>query len=252
MSINRTIQLSIPRPCSQHWEGMPVNETGRFCDSCNKSVIDFTHFSDQQLADFFKKAKGNVCGKLRNDQLNKSLHPLQQTNSHSIPKFLISAALAIGLGNNAYSKEKLVHPTILQAAMDGENEAAENNPIAGSDSTRIISATVIDQATKETIPGVTVLIEGTTITTSTNINGFFQLDISSHLYADTIKLIISSIGYTTKIVKYAPVDVPSKSTIELTGDAQLILTSVGGIGYWKPTFRQRIKYWFIRKIRNNG
>jgi hypothetical protein len=247
--MNRTIELSIPTPCSQNWDEMSMNEKGRFCDSCKKLVIDFTHYSDQQLADFFKSSKGNVCGKLRNDQLHKSLHPAQQTNNYSIPKFLVSAALTIGFGNNVNADEK--HMEAIHVVANEEKEAEKNNSIAGADSTRIISGTILDMKTKETIPGATILLEGDTVATSTNMNGFFSIDISSRLHADTIKLIISSVGYSTKVLKYSPEHFPSKLTIELTEDAQLILTSVGGIGYWKPTLWQRLKYRF-RKIINHA
>jgi len=44
---------------------------GRFCLSCQKSVVDFSTMSDQQILLYFKKAKENTCGKFREDQLNR-------------------------------------------------------------------------------------------------------------------------------------------------------------------------------------
>ncbi|HRG54260.1 MAG TPA: mucoidy inhibitor MuiA family protein [Bacteroidia bacterium] len=56
-----------------------------------------------------------------------------------------------------------------------------------------IKGIVIDAKTHETLPGVTILIEGTTIATSTDINGNFSITRS----ANGKNLVFSSIGYKT-------------------------------------------------------
>jgi hypothetical protein len=134
-----SVQLSIPQPCSQNWEAMSVNETGRFCDNCNKPVIDFTNYSDQQLADFFKRSKGTICGKLRNDQLEKELYPSQYSQNRSFPQLLVSAALAIGLGNNAYANDEHIAPTAIHVVASAEKEVEKSNAVTGGDSTRFVS-----------------------------------------------------------------------------------------------------------------
>jgi hypothetical protein len=43
---------------------MTPGDKGRFCDSCQKTVHDFTGMSDMQLIAFFKKpSTGSVCGR---------------------------------------------------------------------------------------------------------------------------------------------------------------------------------------------
>lgn len=69
----KTIQLSVPKPCHENWDAMTPDEKGRFCDSCQKSVVDFSEMSDRQLAEFFKKPVGSVCGRFHNDQLNREI-----------------------------------------------------------------------------------------------------------------------------------------------------------------------------------
>lgn len=61
---------------------------------------------------------------------------------------------------------------------------------------RVVKGTIIDSKTKETLPGVTVLVEGTNIATSTNMNGEFSINVEG----EGKKLVISSIGYVTKTV----------------------------------------------------
>jgi hypothetical protein len=52
-TIMKKIAISIPKPCSEKWTEMEVAEEGRFCQSCEKTVIDFTKFSDKELLAFF-------------------------------------------------------------------------------------------------------------------------------------------------------------------------------------------------------
>lgn len=61
---------------------------------------------------------------------------------------------------------------------------------------RVVKGTITDSKTKETLPGVTVLVEGTTVATSTNMNGEFTINVEG----EGKKLVISSIGYVTKTV----------------------------------------------------
>jgi hypothetical protein len=248
--MNNNIQLSIPKPCSQNWEGMSVNETGRFCGSCNKSVIDFTRYTDQQLINFLNKSSGEVCGKLKPDQLSKPLHSKHQSNKRSIPQLLLSAALVVGLGNNVYAKEKQGEVRIIQAPTNEKKAEQKKNSQTSSDSTHCIKGTVTDKRTKETIPGATILLEGSTIATATDMNGYFKLDVSDFLQMDTIKLIISSLGYENQTLKFTARNLISNSTIELIADTTLTPIIMGGISFQKPSLWQRVRYFFRSKFNN--
>lgn len=69
----KKIQLSIPEPCHENWQGMTPNEQGRFCGSCQKTVVDFTNMSDSQIISFFKEPKASVCGRLHPDQIERDI-----------------------------------------------------------------------------------------------------------------------------------------------------------------------------------
>src|SRR5436190_2476819 len=72
--MKKQIQLSIPTPCHEDWDKMNPVEKGRFCDSCQKKVIDFSNMSDREIAAFFKKpSTGSVCGRFMQDQLDRSI-----------------------------------------------------------------------------------------------------------------------------------------------------------------------------------
>ena len=61
---------------------------------------------------------------------------------------------------------------------------------------RTIKGTVKDAKTNETLPGATVLVEGTTTGTNTDINGAYTLTVDG----EGKKLVISALGYVTQIV----------------------------------------------------
>ncbi len=61
---------------------------------------------------------------------------------------------------------------------------------------RAIKGTVKDSKTNETLPGVTVLVEGTTTATTTDAKGEYTINVEG----EGKKLIISSVGYITQTV----------------------------------------------------
>jgi len=71
------IQYSIPDPCEKSWNEMTPESTGRFCGSCEKSVVDFTAMSDFSIVNYLEKHKDEkVCGRFTKPQLDRvySLH----------------------------------------------------------------------------------------------------------------------------------------------------------------------------------
>ena len=71
--MSKYLSITIPEGCTQDWNKMEQRTTGKHCDSCKKTVIDFTLMTDNQLTNFFKKNTGNVCGRFYDDQLNKQI-----------------------------------------------------------------------------------------------------------------------------------------------------------------------------------
>lgn len=69
----KKFQLHVPEPCHEDWNEMTPEAQGKFCGACKKSVVDFTGMSDGQVAEFFKKATGSVCGRFHEDQLDRDI-----------------------------------------------------------------------------------------------------------------------------------------------------------------------------------
>lgn len=82
------IKIVIPNPCLQSWDEMTPEGQGRFCAHCNKTVIDFTMWSDAALYNFFSKDKGPTCGRFLGSQLDRPINIPQQPHSRLYRMFV--------------------------------------------------------------------------------------------------------------------------------------------------------------------
>jgi len=48
-------KIQISNPCHEEWAGMEADSNRKFCTSCQKSVTDFTHFTDAELKQWFNQ-----------------------------------------------------------------------------------------------------------------------------------------------------------------------------------------------------
>lgn len=63
--------ISIPKPCHENWNNMTPKYKGRFCNSCVKTVIDFTKMNTYEIQDFINDNKSNrICGHFKQSQLD--------------------------------------------------------------------------------------------------------------------------------------------------------------------------------------
>jgi hypothetical protein len=127
------INLYIPEPCSENWDNMTPNEQGRHCKSCNKTVIDFSLFSDRQLAEFFKKAAGSVCGRLTNYQANRQLAYAEPSKHPLFNKLLVGTALATGLTSSAAAQDSTTPPQTITITPQNKAISTDSGTIVTRD-----------------------------------------------------------------------------------------------------------------------
>ena len=87
------MKIYIPEPCHENWSAMTPNEQGRFCGSCQKTVVDFTNFTTQDIQNYFAKHYGQkVCGRFNNEQLSTIQIQIPRTVFSYIPASLKSSS----------------------------------------------------------------------------------------------------------------------------------------------------------------
>jgi hypothetical protein len=193
------IQLSIPTPCHENWDNMSSEEKGKFCGACQKTVMDFTRMSDRQLAEFFKKPAGNVCGRFYDDQLNREIDLsvprkripwIKYFFQFSLPAFLFSFKAT------AQGKVKVKQES--QHIMTLGFIATRLVDMQTSD-TKLVSGMIVDER-GEPIPQATIIVKDTQMGTMTDSAGKFSLKIPG---IRKPVLIVQAIGFESKEVQAA-------------------------------------------------
>jgi hypothetical protein len=108
--MKQKIQITIPEPCNEGWQNMTPVEKGRFCASCQKTVLDFTYLSDNEIINLVAK-NDTLCGRINVSQLNRNL--IETKTKSNYFGYLATSVLAfLGLGTeNVVAQEK---PVVVQ------------------------------------------------------------------------------------------------------------------------------------------
>ncbi len=82
--------------CTKRWEDMAPSHQGRFCDSCQKSLIDFTGWSRDELIAWFRR-EPETCGMFEKHQIDPRYVPVEDLGRHARRGlFAVIAALSLG------------------------------------------------------------------------------------------------------------------------------------------------------------
>lgn len=120
--------ISIPKPCHENWNAMTPNEKGRFCQSCSKTVVDFTKMKTDEVQDYIhNNMHQRICGHIRKSQLDTINLQISETvfeQTMSFQKlFLLALLLAMGTSllscaDDSGKKKKLERVEIVEKIND--------------------------------------------------------------------------------------------------------------------------------------
>ena len=102
------ILLSIPQPCTENWNKMTPRTQGRYCQSCEKTVIDFTSMTDAQLLNYFSQLKSEkVCGRVLPEQLENQIELPEQPKRKVFTywKYFLGIFLFMGKGDSSHAQK---------------------------------------------------------------------------------------------------------------------------------------------------
>jgi len=72
LPMTNSFRLSVSKPCNENWDSMVPDEVGRYCLTCNKSVIDFSLMTDKEIELFFiQNNSKDVCGRFKRNQIER-------------------------------------------------------------------------------------------------------------------------------------------------------------------------------------
>ncbi len=65
-------KIQITNPCSEDWNNMDIDSVGRFCQSCMKSVVDFSNKTDEEITSYIQERKNEqICGRFYRHQVDR-------------------------------------------------------------------------------------------------------------------------------------------------------------------------------------
>ena len=224
----KKIQLLLTNPCSQKWENMKTLGSERYCDNCEKHIVDLTTKSDAELIQFFRKKKDNVCGRLLDSQLNRDLIvPAKKTNWQWL------LPLAVGAIITSPAQANTLSPLIAQSEpVFVGHKAADDSTLRAPVTTSPITGTVLDKSSGKPIRGVKVMEKGhANVLALTDSAGKFELD---QVQASLASLLVFEItGY--RKIESKPIN---GMVINLVVEQRLVLGGVSTFSLNSSSSRQ--------------
>lgn len=216
MRKSKSIQISIPQPCHEDWSKMTPAEQGKFCNACQKCVVDFTGFTDQQLYNYMLAHKEQkICGRLNNTQLNRPINIPPQPHS-KLYKYFIALGLTLVLTQvpvqDICAKTPYIHISVL-SNQPITNEINETDSI-------IVRGRVLDNFNE---PAIGAIIEvsnkGVKIFGMvTDEEGYYKAVLNIDTAQSEIELKILFVGFKKQIIKCSKEDLLKPITTSLQLD----------------------------------
>jgi carboxypeptidase-like protein/type IX secretion system substrate protein len=194
----KSIQLNITEPCHENWQNMTPQQQGRFCGSCQKTVVDFTMMSDQEVLNYFLKADHNVCGRFADDQLNKELKVTEKKKRFSwayVWNILVATFLAVKADAQDTSPKKPVEPVkeihIKVGKVAYVPPVSLGKPVA-------ITGKVIDETNNQPVVRASISIKSIGFSSAADAAGKFNFKIEKK---EGVVIEFSAVGYETQTLE---------------------------------------------------
>ena len=190
-------KLNIPEPCHEDWQQMSPTQKGKFCDSCQKEVIDFTKLSSTEIARKTKNAT-QLCGRFTQSQLKQEYVSTSQNRLNRL-------GIALGLGSivaiaqPGFAQKKNAKEVKVQTQKDYQLQGEVALTTQANDSISINGIVKDEDGTP--LPGVNVVQQNTTNGTHTNFVGNFSINISEEDFNSEAYLIFSFVGMQQAVIR---------------------------------------------------
>lgn len=242
----KSVQLQIPKTCHENWNNMTPVEQGRFCGACQKTVVDFSAMSEEELLDHvFKVAGQQTCGRFSNHQLNADIK-VKENKRQILWAYVWNLLFASLLTTESYArgessimKKPDVHFSDRSSGIDAvavtKQDTVPNN--------KLVQGFIIQSKTNKPVPYAYVMIKGSSKGVVCDKKGEFRMMIESN---NTVTLEVSCVGYksqTLAINESSPVQnisvLMDEAITELMGDFVVVN---------HYTFKQKVKKFFKRTV----
>ena len=172
--MKKKFQIAVPNPCGEKWNAFTKTSNGGFCSSCQKEVIDFTTWNDEELKAYFKNLHRSTCGRFRQQQL-KVYDSDHSTNRYGWLSVFFAGGLLLCSPRQTFAQQRdFAHHPIEHFNKEDSTPTVKISP-------SIFQVTGVVNSPEEhlPIPGVNVVLKGTTYNTTTDADGRFSITLKN-------------------------------------------------------------------------
>ncbi len=171
--------ITIPKPCNENWDAMTPVEQGRFCEHCQKKVIDFSRTPDAEVIRIFREAAdGPPCGRFHISQVGRELVQPKKVSfgTYLLRRLAASLLLFQAFATTAWSQ------TVGAKTHQGPKATVKNQ----LQKNIVVRGKVVDADGDVPLKGIIVSAEG--YSSTTNAKGVFTLQFSHRFINRTLFL----------------------------------------------------------------
>jgi hypothetical protein len=190
-------KVTLGNPCEFAWEKMTINGKGRHCSQCDKTVVDFTVMTDEEVVNYLFTHK-NVCGHFNKSQLSRTMAVHIQKPKIKTYWPAIAAMLAAGIFQMTPLPAQTQNPSVTTGYKITVREESNNKNNPDHDSTITIKIKVIDAKSKHHLQNVSVEIPGIGSYTSDK-TGYLKVSVYAGQLPKTITINAWASSYYTYI-----------------------------------------------------
>jgi hypothetical protein len=179
--------ISIAEPCSQNWEQMEKRGEHNFCEACNKCVVDFSSYTNEEIIKTLTHADSDVCGRLSQTQLNQlSYHLVVAPTQRNWMKYL--GVLAIGASVFMQNTHVLASAKLETTLSVIKKKADDPKP----EPVKVIYGYVIKENKQPALAGVKVVIANTKLFAFIDAKGHYEIKLDKGFNYKNDRLIIEN------------------------------------------------------------
>jgi hypothetical protein len=190
--------ISIPMPCYEQWQNMAAVTNGRHCNACSKTVVDFTALSDTAIEQYLQQHQ-NVCGRFRNEQLNRPLKDQSIISKLFSMKKIVATIISFIMLKNSHAQLPVYDTSIYTMIRTAQTDSvilAQQKQFREA-SGQVLGIVVDEKANP--LKGAIVIIGNNLINTTTDETGNFDLRLPTGTVQQYTTVSISAPGKKTEV-----------------------------------------------------
>lgn len=139
MPRRKTTKVSIPEPCQQSWLSMTVVPAGKFCNHCQKAVIDFSGLQDGEILRIIQNTPGQICGRFKASQLDRPIQGIGTGGYPFAPRLAAGALLILMSMPHALLSQS---PAATDKASSTHSDSSSTNVVNPMKGTKRVDQTI--------------------------------------------------------------------------------------------------------------